>query len=128
MSERPVSKVRPLSPRLSIYRWQLPMIASIAHRITGLILALFVPLYLWLLYGMTGSPENFETASNWLHSGLGKMSLWLAGAALIYHFCNGIRFLSIDAGWCESRDLLRHSARFVLAFTVVAAVVMAVVL
>ncbi|MDQ7000281.1 MAG: succinate dehydrogenase, cytochrome b556 subunit, partial [Mariprofundus sp.] len=60
MSERPEQRERPLSPRLSIYRWQPGMIASLAHRASGLILVLFVPLYLWLLHGMTGSPDHFE--------------------------------------------------------------------
>ncbi|MDQ6995279.1 MAG: hypothetical protein Q9M18_06750, partial [Mariprofundaceae bacterium] len=33
---------RPLSPRLSIYRWLPGMIASISHRISGVLLILFV--------------------------------------------------------------------------------------
>lgn len=119
---------RPLSPRISIYRWQPAMMASLAHRASGLILVLFVPLYLWLLHGMTGSPEDFNDVFNWLHSTLGKVSLWIAGVALIYHFCNGLRFLSFDAGWCESRAMMRFSARVVLAIAVLAGVVLAVLL
>ncbi|MDQ6992294.1 MAG: succinate dehydrogenase, cytochrome b556 subunit [Mariprofundus sp.] len=121
-------KTRPLSPRLSIYRWRATMVASLAHRGSGVILVLFVPLYLWLLHGMTGGVENFEQVQVWLHSGLGKLSLWLAGVALFYHFCNGIRFLSIDAGWFESRGVMRYSARMVIAATIVAAVVLGVML
>ncbi|MFQ5345830.1 MAG: succinate dehydrogenase, cytochrome b556 subunit [Mariprofundus sp.] len=128
MSEQSDSKARPLSPRLSIYRWHPAMIASIAHRITGLILVLFVPLYLWLLHGMTGSSENFEVVFNWMHSVPGRLSLWLVGVALIYHFCNGIRFLCVDAGWLESRIALRNSARFVLLFTVITALALAAML
>lgn len=132
MSERPEQQQRPfpspLSPRLSIYRWQPAMIASIAHRASGLILVLFVPLYLWLLHGMTGTSEHFDAVSTWLHSGLGKISLWLVGVSLMYHFCNGLRFLTIDAGWGESRDTMRNSAKLVLGFTAVVAVLLAVVL
>jgi len=104
------------------------MVASIAHRITGVILVLFVPLYLWLLHGMTGSANNFTAVSDWLHSGLGRFSLWLVGVALVYHFCNGIRFLSIDAGWLESRSAFRNSARAVLGVCVAAALMLAVLL
>jgi succinate dehydrogenase / fumarate reductase cytochrome b subunit len=128
MSERPEQRKRPLSPRLSIYRWQPAMIASLAHRASGLILVLFVPLYLWLLHGMTGSPDHFEQVQVWLHSGLGKFSLWLAGTSLFYHFCNGLRFLTIDAGWCESRSMLRLSARIVIGVALAAAVLLAVML
>jgi len=104
------------------------MVASIAHRGTGVVLVLFVPLYLWLLHGMTGSTENFAAVSDWLHSGLGQFSLWLVGSALIYHFCNGIRFLIIDAGWEESRSALRNSAKLVLAMSIIASLILAVLL
>ncbi|MDX8407002.1 MAG: succinate dehydrogenase, cytochrome b556 subunit [Mariprofundaceae bacterium] len=128
MSARLPTSRGPLSPRLSIYRWQPAMIASLAHRASGLILVLFVPLYLWLLHGMTGSPEDFDQVYHWMHSLLGKLSLWLVGVALIYHFCNGLRFLSLDAGWCESRYMMRLSAWIVLAFAALAAMILAVLL
>jgi len=119
---------RPLSPRLSIYRWQPTMIASIAHRISGLILVLFVPLYLWLLQGMTSSVAGFEQALNWLHSGLGRVSLWLVGSALAFHLCNGIRFLLIDFGWLEQRAMLRMSAQLALAATILLSMLLALLL
>lgn len=128
MSERSGNDARPLSPRLSIYRWQPAMIASISHRATGLVLVLFVPLYLWLLHGMTGTADHFADVTRWLHSGFGKLSLWLVGVSLAYHFCNGIRFLTIDAGWGESREAMRRSARLVLGLTALAALVLAVLL
>ena len=128
MSERPKVPERPLSPRLSIYRWQPAMIASIAHRASGVVLFLFVPLYLWLLHAMTGSPESFSSAFEWLHSGLGKFSLWVVGIALIYHFCNGIRFLALDAGFGETREIMRSSARNVIIIAAVTAIVLGALL
>ncbi|MDX8401944.1 MAG: succinate dehydrogenase, cytochrome b556 subunit [Mariprofundaceae bacterium] len=128
MPDRYKSDVRPLSPRLSIYRWRAPMLASLLHRTSGLMLVLFVPLYLWLLHGMTGSPEDFRAVRDWMHTPFGKLLLWLAGVALSYHFANGLRFLSLDAGWCESRAMMRLSARVVLAFAALAAIVLAVLL
>jgi len=115
----------PLSPRVSIYRWHPGMIASITHRGTGLILVISIPLYLWLLHGMAVNAANFAAVFDWLHSGLGKFTLWLVGSALVYHFCNGIRFLTIDAGWGESRTRLRNGAKWVMAVSVAAALLMA---
>jgi len=121
-------KQAPLSPRLSVYRWLPGMVASIAHRASGVVLVLSVPCYLWILHGMTGSPQDFDAAVLLLHSPLGRLGLWLASVALIYHFCNGIRFLCLDAGWGESRSMMRHSARVVIAIAVVASMVFGVLL
>ncbi|ATX79379.1 succinate dehydrogenase subunit C [Mariprofundus aestuarium] len=119
---------RPLSPRLTIYRWQPGMIASLAHRASGLALVLFVPLYLWLLRGMTGSTEQFDATSIWLHSGWGKLFLWMVGVSLAYHFCNGIRFLCIDTGWFESRSAMRTSAFIVLGLAAIIGLLLLVLL
>jgi len=129
MSEQPVKHQRPtlprpLSPRLSIYRWRAPMLASIAHRASGVVLILFVPLYLWLLHGMTGSPDHYAATLAWLHSMSGKLSMWLVGLALIYHFANGIRYLCLDAGWGESRAMMRFNAKLVLIIAAVAALML----
>ncbi len=120
-----LSSPSPLSPRLSIYRWHPGMIASIMHRGTGLILVVSLPLYLWLLHGMADHAENFSLVLNWLHSGLGKFTLWLVGSALVYHFCNGLRFLTIDAGWGESRSRLYNGAKIVIAISAAAALLLA---
>jgi len=108
--KRPL-KERPLAPRLSVYRWQIPMMASLAHRASGIVLALFVPIYLFLLTGLTSSPEDFTSTLDWMHSLPGRLILWLTGMALIYHLVNGIRFILLDAGWFETRDAMRITAR-----------------
>jgi len=119
---------RPLSPRLSIYRWRAPMLASLAHRASGMVLVLFIPVYLWLLHAMTGTPEDFSAARAWLHLPLGRIVLWLVGASLIYHFFNGIRFLCLDAGWGESREMMRFTARVTIGIGVVAVTILGVAL
>jgi len=119
---------RPLSPRVSVYRWQMPMLASFAHRISGLVLVLFVPIYICLLSGLTGSRDDFSSTLDWMHGTTGRLMLWVVGAALIYHLVNGIRFLLLDAGYLETRESMRLSAKFSLAVGVVGALVLAVYL
>ncbi len=117
---------RPLSPRLSIYRWASGMLASIAHRGTGIILVLSVPFYLAFLHQLTGSPEDFSRLTHLLHSHLGQFGLWLISLVVFYHLCNGIRFLCLDAGWGESRAAMRRNSRLVLGATVIAGVLFGV--
>lgn len=119
------SRPMPLSPRLTIYKWRAPMLASIAHRASGMVLVLFVPFYLWVLHGMTGSPEDFEAARALLYTPVGRLTLWMAGTSFVYHFFNGIRFLLLDAGWGESHAMLRLSARLAIAIAFVAGLVLA---
>lgn len=119
---------RPLSPRLSIYRWRAPMLASLAHRASGLMLVLFIPVYLWLLHAMIGTPEDFAAAQAWLHLPLGRIVLWLVGASLIYHIVNGVRFLCLDAGWGESREVMRLTARVAIGAGVAAVAILGVAL
>ncbi len=118
----------PLSPRLSIYRWQPGMLASVAHRASGVVLVLFVPIYLYLLQGLAGTPEDFAAVQAWLHAPFGRTVLWLTGASLIYHFFNGIRFLCLDAGWGENREMMRLIARVVVGIGFAAVAVLGVML
>jgi len=115
---------RPLAPRLSVYRWQIPMMASLAHRASGIVLALFVPIYLFLLTGLTSSPEDFTQTLDWMHSLPGRLILWLTGMALIYHLVNGIRFILLDAGWFETRDAMRMTARVSISAGVLGALLL----
>jgi len=91
------------------------MAASLAHRASGIILVLSVPVYLWLLYGLTGSPENFQHVMGWLRAPLGRLMLWFTGSALIYHLINGIRFICLDAGIGEERRIMRLASQLVFA-------------
>ncbi len=121
-------KDKPLSPRLSIYHWHWGMVASIAHRASGVLLILCIPMYIWLLYGMTGSPQSFEHIVNILHSLWGRLALWAASVSVFYHFCNGIRFLCLDIGWGESQVMMRYSAGMVLGIAGMSAAVFGVLL
>ena len=120
--------VQPLSPRLSVYRWPLTMVASLAHRASGILLALFVPVYLYLISGLVGTPDDFAAMVLWMHSYFGKLTLWLTGTALLYHLVNGVRFILLDAGCFESRDGMRASARFSVAAGVLGGLLLAVFL
>ena len=119
-------KQPPLSPRLSIYRWRLTMIASLAHRASGLFLVLVIPAAFWLLLTMAHNNIGYLVGVSWLQSSTGTFLLWLTCIALFYHFFNGIRFLLLDIGKTNSRKAMRLSAKLVVWSTVLAAIVLAV--
>ena len=117
---------RVLAPRLSVYRWRAPMIASLAHRLSGVVLALAFPLYLWFLACIAGDGVGFDRLQQQMHGLPGRFLLWVVAVALIYHLLNGIRFLCMDIGWLESRQGMRGSARLVLALALVIALLLGI--
>lgn len=114
----------PLSPRLSIYRWQWPMVASLAHRASGIFLITFMLFFFTLIWLMSGTPQQFEQSQALMHSLIGKLIIWLGLVSLVYHWSNGVRFLLLDAGFGESREMMRLSARVVIVIAVMAALLL----
>jgi len=105
---------RPLSPHLSVYRFQHTMALSILHRITGVWMSLgLLALVYWLASAAAGESE-YGLASARLGSWWCRVLLlsWLA--AWCYHFVNGLRHLAWDAGFGLERLQARRSARVVV--------------
>lgn len=112
---------RPLSPFMigPYYRPQLTSMMSIAHRATGVILALgSLVLAAWLV----AASENamiYGGFNSLLGSLPGKVALFAFSASLVYHFLNGIRHLFWDAGHGFSIPKAYASGYAVLALSVV---------
>ena len=93
---------RPLSPHLSVYKWQLHAITSILTRITGNALIVGVVLFVgWLLAAAT-SEASYQFVNGIISSWLGKLVLIGCLWALWYHTLAGIRHLIWDhAVWLD---------------------------
>jgi succinate dehydrogenase / fumarate reductase cytochrome b subunit len=119
--------IRPLSPHLQVYRWQLTSVLSITHRATGLVLsAALLPLVGWLLAAAAG-PGSLATANAFFASIPGVLLLVAVSFSFFYHLCNGIRHLVWDAGyWLEIREVYRSGWAVVAAAAVLTALAWAV--
>jgi succinate dehydrogenase / fumarate reductase cytochrome b subunit len=94
MSARP----RPLSPHLTVYRWQIGNTLSILHRITGVALGVgFLALTLWLI-SLAGSQQTYRTAARLFASPVGLVCLIGWTFSFLYHLFNGVRHLCWDVG------------------------------
>lgn len=102
------------------------MLASIMHRTSGVFLVLVIPAAFWLLLTMAHSPVSYKYALFWLQGSTGTFLLWLTSVTLFYHFFNGVRFLCLDAGWGESRTMMKLSAKLVLLSTALVALFLAI--
>lgn len=91
--------IRPLSPHLQIYRWQLTMTLSILHRATGVALAVGTILVLALLVALAAGPEAYGAVRGFCAAPFGLFLLVGWSWALCFHLFNGIRHLLWDSGW-----------------------------
>jgi succinate dehydrogenase / fumarate reductase cytochrome b subunit len=92
------ARERPLSPHMQIYRWPLPMIMSIVHRITGAGLYFGTLLLVWWLVAAGQGPNASSKVSGFIGSLFGRVILFGYTWALIHHMLGGIRHLIWDSG------------------------------
>jgi succinate dehydrogenase / fumarate reductase cytochrome b subunit len=89
---------RPLSPHLQIYRPDVTMVMSIAHRITGIALYTGAAvLALWLAAAALG-PDSFALAQRIAGSWFGLIVLVGYSWALMHHLLGGVRHALWDFG------------------------------
>lgn len=110
---------RPLSPHIQVYRWQLTMVMSGAHRITGIMLAGGTLLLVWWIVALAMGPEAYARAQGFIASPVGIFMMLGWTAAFFYHLLNGIRHLFWDAGYGFEIATAERSGYAVLVLTVV---------
>lgn len=89
---------RPRSPHLQVYRWEITMFTSIAHRATGVALYGGTIVLTWWLIAAASGPEAYALFQDLAGGILGRLVLFGFTLALIYHLLNGIRHLTWDVG------------------------------
>lgn len=93
-----VTRTRPLSPHLQVYRPQITSVLSILHRLTGIALFFGTLIWVWWLVGAAIGDDAFDSAAWFMGSWLGQILLIGWTWALFYHLANGIRHLFWDIG------------------------------
>lgn len=88
----------PLSPHLTIYKWQITMVLSIFHRATGVFLSLGLLLLSYWLLSVASGPDSYAAVSVHTSAWYGKTILVLFTLSIYLHLCNGIRHLFWDSG------------------------------
>ncbi|EAS43838.1 succinate dehydrogenase cytochrome b556 subunit [Photobacterium profundum] len=99
-----VKKPRPVNLDLQTIRFPLTAIASILHRVSGVITFVSVAILLWLLNISLSSPEGFASAASIADSFFVKFILWGVLTALFYHIVVGVRHLIMDMGYFEEME------------------------
>ena len=114
-----MSRSRPLSPHLQIYRLPITALISISHRVTGVLLAVGSLVLVYWLVALASGPDAFAHAQALLGSVVGRVVLLALTLALFYHLANGIRHLFWDAGFGFELRTVRASGMLVIVASIV---------
>lgn len=117
-SNRPINL--PLSQVISVNAKSPIAIASILHRISGIILFLLIPVMLWILQTSLASPESFAVVFDNI---LIRFFAWVFVASIAFHFVMGIKHLFADMGMHEEFKSGRAAA--VVSFVIAAILIIA---
>jgi fumarate reductase subunit D len=78
--------------------------AFLVHRVSGLLLAAFLPLHFWVLSQALHGPAVFEQALRFADQPVFKLGEWALVVLLSLHMTGGVRLLLIEFGrWTGQR-------------------------
>ena len=110
---------QPLSPHLSIYKWQVTNTLSILHRFSGALLFLAaMDFSIWLASIAMG--ENSYALISSLFSSRLALAIWVAvSLTFFYHLLNGLRHLAWDFGKGFETHQVKYTGFIVVVLTLV---------
>jgi len=115
-------KSRPVNLDLQTIRFPITAIASILHRISGVITFVAIGILLWLLSISLSSPVGYAQAASLVDGFFVKFIIWGILTALAYHIVGGIRHLFMDMGHFEELESGAMSAKVSFVATIVLSV------
>ena len=97
---------------LNIFRIRFPAgaVASIAHRISGVLLFLSLPFLAWLLDLSLQGPDGYDSAIALLQPTWVRLASVLLAWSVLHHLVAGIRFLLVDVHLGVSMPAARITA------------------
>ena len=124
-----MSKQRPLSPHLQIYKPEITSILSVFHRITGIALSCGSLLLVLWVFSLSLGKNYYEYYIIFSQSWIGVFILIGFTFALNYHLSNGIRHLFWDFGHgFEMGTVYKSGIAVVLCATIFTAFIWIVIL
>jgi len=103
-------KKRPVFLDITRIRMPVAALVSIAHRLSGVLLFLTIPVVIYFFDRSLRSAQDFAAVMSMLNSVPGKLSVLVVLWALLHHLCAGIRYLLLDLRIGLTRDAARLGA------------------
>ncbi len=114
---------RPVNLNLLNIKFPITAIVSICHRVSGVVLLISLPFWLWALESSLKSGADFAKLQDCFAHLSVKIAIWLSLSALSFHFFAGIRHMLMDMGYGESKCAGRFTARSVFLLTILLSII-----
>jgi succinate dehydrogenase / fumarate reductase, cytochrome b subunit len=121
-----VKQQRPVNLDLTKYRFPRMAIVSILHRISGVLIFIFLPVMLYILHQSLISQTNFDAIHAQLMRPTLKIILWVALSAVFFHLIAGIRHLIMDCGFFETWKAGKTTATLVMILSALSIILIGV--
>ncbi len=115
-----MNKKRPVNLDLTAFRFPLPAITSIIHRVSGVALFVGVAFLIYALDLSLSGEQGFAQVKECLDGFFAKLVIWGIVSALIYHLVAGIKHLLMDCGLGETLEGGQLGAKVTIVVSVVA--------
>ena len=119
---------RPVNLELTTIKFPITALASISHRVTGVLLFVSSVALVWALDASLASEESFNQLGMLLSSTEAKAALWALLVIFSYHALAGIRHLIMDMGVGEDFKGGALGARILFSAAALSAIAWGVVL
>ena len=106
-----VEKKRPMNLDLGTIRLPITSYVSILHRVSGVAMFFAVAIFLWMLDTSLASEQGFAMVNSLFDNLLAQIIVWGCLSALAYHMVMGTRHLVMDAGYGETFESGRLTAK-----------------
>lgn len=117
-----MKKQRPVNLELNTISLPPAAIASILHRVSGVIMLVTVGFLVWLFAISLSSPEGFAQAQQVFANPVAKFVVWGILTAFGYHLLAGLRHIMMDLGYWEELGSGNLSAKLTIALAIVLSV------
>ena len=119
---------RPVNINLFTMSWPLAAIASITHRITGVVLFVGTAFGLYALEMALSSPAGFDEAAAMMQQPLARFIMLGLLLAVVYHVVAGVKHLLLDFHVGDSLQAAQTGAVLVIVGTIVITAVLGAML
>ena len=117
---------RPVNLDLGTLSYPPMAIASILHRLSGIILFLLFPFALYLFNLSLHSETTFQDMQMLLTGRIYKFFIWVFCSALSYHVFAGVRHILMDIGFGERLQTARNTAVFVIVLAILSTILLGI--